>query len=381
MLRPLFVTTLALVLLAACAPLQSRDVFTERRPDPVLDLAAHNAPVEWWYWNGHLEYADGSGSRGFAGAIFQVLLPTDAHFGWLPLQSLLPGGFYFGHFGLLDKERQRFETSEIGSRPQPGSASIVASASTERLDVRLGDWYYRREPDGSYRLKMALAGGRETLELTLLPARPEVVHGPGWSGSLESGRMYYNGNTRLRASGTLGGKRVVGQAWLDHQWGGGVGSGTDAGLGNGLGDGSASIRPRWDWFSLQLDDGRDLMIYQIHTAKGGIADAFISVNDGITTTEYRDFTLRPMRFATMPSGNRYPVAWSLRLGDTLLLIEPLADHQELNTPTTSGLYYYEGAMKVSGTSIGLGYMELTGYAPMKPSPLQNPFAHLEAITK
>lgn len=346
--------------LAACAPARALDPFVERKPDPILDQGAHNAPVEWWYLNGHLETK--SGPKGFAAAIFQVLVPPNAKLGGISAQSIVPGPLFFGHYSMTDKTTGRFEINERSSLPTAAlEIAATGSAARERMDVQLGAWRMARGDDGVYTTKLALKDGG-LLEATLTPERPEVVHGPGWSGSLETGRMYYYSATRLRVTGTLNGEAVTGMAWFDHQWGGGDG------------DGSASTTPRWDWFSLQLADGRDMMVYRVKNAKGQVADEYVSINSGDgQASSSRVFKLRPLSSWKSRTGAEYPVVWALTLENGERFdISAVTNNQEVRSEATAGFSYYEGAVKVTGASTGVGYMELTGYAPV----VNNPFAAL-----
>jgi predicted secreted hydrolase len=349
----------------ACAPARQLEPFTERKPDPIRDSAAHRAPIEWWYLNGDLKTA--SGNKGFAAAIFQVYIPENAAYN---LANLFPNAFYFGHYSIVDKTSGQFESVERSTLPRVNADVFVkdASASTERMDVRLGDWRVTRESDGVYTAKFSL-NGRESIDLRMRPTRPEAIHGPGWSGTRETGRMYYYSATRLEVSGTLNGEAVSGLVWLDHQWGGGE-----------VGDGSASITPRWDWMSLNLEDGRDLMIYRVRTSDGRIADQFASIvaADG-SVTEERDFVMQPWGWWTSKAtGGRYPVRWYVKLKDgTSLTLLPVVDAQEVEARATAGFNYYEGAIKAVGSTRGVGYMELTGYGSSGTNPLQNPFSFLD----
>jgi predicted secreted hydrolase len=369
MQRVLVVLMLALV---ACAPTSVRqlDSFVERKPDPKLDQGAHNAPVEWWYVNGHLETP--SGPKGFAAAIFQVLIPPNLTVNGVSAANLIPGPLYFGHYSTVDKTTGRFQYAELSTLPTatPDIKAHSASASKQQTDVRLGDWRMVRDANDVFNMNFKLSDGTDNLQIRLEPTRPLVVHGPGWSGSRETGRMYYYSATRLRVTGTMNDQPVSGIAWFDHQWGGGFGldaSGVDGG------DGSASLNPRWDWFSLQLEDGRDIMVYRVKNARGGIADEYVSVNtpDGRVTSS-RNFSLRPLSTHKASSGAEYPVLWVLRLesGERFEIVT-LANNQEVRSEATAGFSYYEGAVRVSGPSSGVGYMELTGYGPMRN--LLNPF--------
>ncbi len=349
-------------LLAACAPATPRNLepFVERKPDPVLDQGAHRSPVEWWYLNGHLTTP--SGDKGIAGAIFQAYIPDGTSYN---LAQLYPGAFYFGHFGVLDKTSGKFETAELSSLPRAKADIAVkaASASEERMDVRLGGWRMTREADGTYTAKFDVRG-KSAVDLKLRPTRREAIHGPGWSGTAQTGRMYYYSATRLEVSGTMDGQPVGGIAWFDHQWGGQGG------------DGSSNITPRWDWFSLQLADGRDMMIYRVRNASGGIADQFASiVNPDGSTTEDRNVVMSPWHWWTSAKSNgRYPINWWIKLSDgTSLTVRAAVPDQEVESRATAGFNYYEGAVGVGGSVKGVGYMELTGYTPQT-NPFVNPLS-------
>ncbi len=354
--------TLLLLAFVACAPAAQLETFRERQPDPILDQGAHRAPVEWWYLNGHLSMP--RGQKSFAAAIFQVLIPAEAKLGLFSLQALFPQPFFFGHFSLLDHASGSFRIAEKSTLPRASArvATKVGRAEQNVMDVQLADWRIAREQNASYHFVASLEDGT-ALELNLEPERPEVAHGPGWSGSTALGRMYYYSATRLRATGQLGGEEASGIAWLDHQWGGGDG------------DGGASITPRWDWLSLQLEDGRDLMVYRFRDRLGQPSAPLLSIvePDG-RVHEVTEFVLSPWRFWTAPSGAQYPVAWFLRLPDgTSLTVRAVVDDQEVRAEATAGFSYYEGAVRVTGTSRGVGYMELTGYG-QGVSPFVNPFA-------
>jgi predicted secreted hydrolase len=131
----------------------------------------------------------------------------------------------------------------------------------------------------------------------------------------------------------------------------------------------ASNQVGWNWFSLQLDDGSDLMVFQIRQADGGI-DPFSSgtliAPDGSTRHLSRDdFQITVGATWRSPhSGATYPARWTVRvpIADLTLEIEPYLADQELNV----SYVYWEGAVRVSGERagsnvLGSGYVEMTGY--------------------
>jgi predicted secreted hydrolase len=130
----------------------------------------------------------------------------------------------------------------------------------------------------------------------------------------------------------------------------------------------------WDWFSLQLEDGRDLMLFRLRRADGTLdphSSATLVGTGGETVTLSADeFELVPGRTWTSPeSGGRYPVDWRIRVpGHALdLHVHSALDTQELRTEHSTGVAYWEGAVDAEGRSgdqnvRGTGYLEMTGYA-------------------
>ena len=169
---------------------------------------------------------------------------------------------------------------------------------------------------------------------------------------------YYYSATRLAAEGTVAVEGatydVSGRAWMDREWS------TSA---------LAEDQVGWDWFSLQLDDGRDLMYYQLRTRDGtpdAESDGVLVVADGAKTTLRReDVQLEVLDTWTSPQGGTYPSGWRLQIpAQSLdLTVTPYFEAQELDV----SVRYWEGAVQVTGTAdgkpiAGSGYVELTGYA-------------------
>ena len=120
----------------------------------------------------------------------------------------------------------------------------------------------------------------------------------------------------------------------------------------------------WDWFSLQFDDGHELMYYQLREEDGrpGSASEGVIVGpDGSTQPiDLADVELEVLDTWTSPrSGATYPAAWNLRVPakGIDLTLTPLVADQELPV----SFIYWEGAVRVEGSHSGYGYIELTGY--------------------
>ena len=148
---------------------------------------------------------------------------------------------------------------------------------------------------------------------------------------------------------------VHGTAWLDREWS------TSA---------LADDQVGWDWFALQLSDGRDLMFYQLRRRDGSSdpfsAGALVGA-DGVSARLGADeVEIEVLGFWESPRGDAvYPSRWRLRVPgrDLDLTVSPILSDQELDVT----IRYWEGASAVRGTAgdepvSGVGYVELTGYA-------------------
>jgi len=330
---------------------------TEPRP---FTLPSDHGPhfefqTEWWYFTGSLAAADGR-RFGFQLTFFRRgLTPGPPPEG----PGLRSNQVYFAHFAVTDVAGRRHDAAERFSRGAGG----LAGAAGERFAAWLEDWRADAlAPDGSaVRLVARDAESGLALDREIAATKPLVAHGDrGLSPkSDEPGNAsYYVGYTRMAAQGRIGAggdeARVAGEAWFDHEWS------TSA-----LGPGAVG----WDWFSLQLDDGREVMHFQIRREDGGVDEASsgtLVLADGRTRRLGRaDVAVRVLdQWRSAATGAVYPSRWRLSVpGERLeLLVEPRLADQEMRT----SFVYWEGAVLVSGTAdgrpvAGQGYVELTGY--------------------
>ncbi len=312
--------------------------------------------TEWWYFTGNLEGAGGE-AYGYQLTFFRVGIreaPLEPQNPW-SLRDL-----YLGHFAVTDEDRQTFRYEERVSREGPG----LADASTEGLEVWLFDWSARMEGDA---IRLEAHGTGADLALLLTPRKPVVLHGEGGlsrKGPDPGQASYYASYTDLETQGTIrvaGGPRlsVTGTSWFDQEFGS-----------NQLAEDQAG----WDWFSVHLTDGRDLMIYRLRLKDGTVEPASSGTlvePDGSTRhLTLSSFTLEALDHWESPrTGARYPVRWRLKVPDSSidLTLEPLLLDQELVTEGSTGVVYWEGAVSGTGRSrgepvLGTGYVEMTGYA-------------------
>jgi predicted secreted hydrolase len=309
---------------------------------------------EWWYVTGNLDAPEGR-RFGFQITFFRhglVARPVERPSRWASRDV------YMAHFTLTDVGNQRFRAFERRAR----SALELAGAGLGPFRVWLENWRLEAVRGDDWPWRLDLREGDHALKLTLTPAKPMVLEGQdGLSQkSREPGNAsYYYSGTRLRAEGrlTFAGATLpaTGLAWLDREWS------TSA---------LADYQAGWDWFSLQLDDGTELMYYQMRHKKGGIdplsSGAWIDGEGRKTALAREDVELVRLSTWQAPGGVAYPARWRLSIKPLRksYLIQPVVADQELRLTSAR---YWEGAVDVTDADhperrLGRGYMELTGYA-------------------
>ncbi len=310
--------------------------------------------TEWWYYTGNLADADGR-RFGYQFTIFRrALTPesetTDSE--WRTNQV------YLAHFTVTDVEGEQFYHDERYSR---GGADIAGATVDPAYRVWVEDWEIAAQNADATALTIRADSGEVSVDFTLDQAKPPALQGDnGLSPKSEEpgNASYYYSLPLLETAGTLtiGGESyaITGTTWMDHEFS------TSALGGDALG---------WDWFGLQLDDNRQLMLGQIRLVDGDREPAFgglLIEEDGSTRhLSAQDFTIESTATWTSPhSGATYPAGWEIAIDtgsdDPLnITLTPLLADQELLADVS---VYWEGAVRISGDATGYGYAELTGYA-------------------
>ena len=306
--------------------------------------------TEWWYYTGNLTTAAGR-HVGFQLTIFRVALaPVEQPraSAWATRQ------LYVGHFAVTDTAGGRFHAARRTSRAALG----LAGAQTAPFRVWVEDW--SADGDGEA-TRLRAAEGDVAIDLTLLPGKAPVLHGErGLSrkGPEPGNASFYYSFTRMPARGVvrLGTETlaVSGEAWMDREW-------STSALG--------PLIEGWDWFAIQLEDRRELMVYLLRRRDGTVdpfsAGSLVTADGYVHRLEAADVRIETLAHWTSPrSGVRYPARWRLRVPSAALelTLEPRLAPQELLV----GTRYWEGAVSVTGVSAGQptagqGYVELVGY--------------------
>ncbi|MCW8906685.1 MAG: carotenoid 1,2-hydratase [Sedimenticola sp.] len=304
---------------------------------------------EWWYFTGNLE--SGEGRRfGYQVTFFRFSLqpPTDDS----PPSAWAGNPVWMAHVALTDAEGGGHLAQERLIRSGPGLAGV----EVEPLRVWLQDWQLRAGDTGfPWQLDIDAAGF--SLKLELQPGVGVVLQGDqglSQKSAQPGNASYYYSLPRMQSTGSISvaGKthRVSGLSWFDREWG------TSA---------LAPDQAGWDWFSLQFNNGESLMFYHLRQQNGESdphsAGSLVGANGVTQPLGLDDVELTPLDWWDGPNGNRYPVAWSLRLKrqQRALIVRAILPDQEMDL----SVRYWEGAVDVveNGLPVGRGYMELTGY--------------------
>ncbi len=325
------------------------------------DHGAHDDfQTEWWYYTGNVTTESGR-HFGYQFTIFRRALVPGAQ---TSDASLATRQLYFAHFAVTDTRANTHREFQRFSRGAGG----LAGTRADPFRVFIEDWSAdaiaspRRSGSEAASVRIVAKSEGYAIDLALDSAKPMVRHGDrGLSQkSPEPGNAsYYYSYTRMDTRGALttpdGSYAVSGQSWMDHEWSTSV-----------LGAGTRG----WDWFSLQLSDGSDLMYFRLWQTDGsdGVSSGgtWVLSNGETRPLTRADVAITPVDTWRSPAnGASYPSGWRIRipsLGVDVVATPRLRD-QEMNLSST----YWEGAVSVTGvaggiSATGVGFVELTGYA-------------------
>jgi predicted secreted hydrolase len=355
----------ALVLALAVAPWkEATPGYTFAFP---RDHASHpDYKIEWWYYTGNVSAKDGR-RFGYQVTFFRVGVDAaPANPSRWAIRDL-----FMTHLAVSDPKGRRYRYAEKLTRGGPG----LAGADVDRYHVWNEDWTASLDDNGRHVLhaagptdpstRSARSGQGAGIDLVLDPGKPPAtngINGISQKGAEVGNASHYYSMTRMPTRGaiTVDGERVdvSGLTWMDHEFG------------------TSFLEPGqrgWDWLSIQLADGRDLMLYQLRRSDGSrdprSSGTLIAADGRTTHLSAADFSLTPgRRTFHADNGAIYPIEWAIAIPSQtidLLITTPL-DNQELDLGRSTGVAYWEGAIDVTGRSAGQdvkgrGYLEMTGY--------------------
>lgn len=319
--------------------------------------------VEWWYITGHLTATNGA-EYGFQATFFRRSMVPPGSTNTALSTAFGNEQIYLAHMALVDKKTGEFRYQERLNRN-----GFDAGADTNTLSVHNGNWSLRLNPgtNGSpenFALNASI-GGNISFALNFSPKKPMVIFGTNGvsrKAAEVSASSHYLTYPRLAASGTLSPNEtrlaVTGEAWMDHEF-------SSSQLGAG--------QVGWDWLSLQLNDGRELMAYRMRRQDQATDPfstvAWVDAQSKVHHVGPDQFKWTVLKTWRSKSGATYPSVVQLEARNPatgqmeIFIIEPCVADQEL-AGKVGGVRYWEGACRVLDAKqkeIGRAYMELTGY--------------------
>ncbi len=301
---------------------------------PDDDAFLPSQDVQWWYWTGHLEAEDGR-RFGFEVVFFSFdsFLFMRDQLTQVAITDVADDSFHFGEhlkFHLPARTSKRFELAA-------GRHDIITAVGDDRVD-RL-----HSEVDGY------------VLDLEMEARKPAALHYGGDAHPYRfGGYTYYYSRVSMKTRGTIsvGGKtyQVTGSSWFDRQYG----------------QLFQAIVKGWQWFAIELDDNRQIMLYDI-LGKSNRVERSGSITDADGNTRPiagHQFQVKVLGHWKSPhTGCVYPSGWRVTVEGETFEVQPLVKDQELGARHGfwPGPEYWEGAASVGGGSAGKAYVELNGF--------------------
>jgi len=330
------------------------------------DFGAHlGTRLEWWYVTGALRSPPHPDTRyGFQITFFRSRTGlTDRPAG--EGSRLRARHLLFAHAALTDVSSGKLLHAERLAR-WGGEVSSVAAAGARVDDtgVHIGRWHLRRQGameasiyEGDWQDDDAGFG----LQLQMQTTQPLLLQGdrgysrksprPGHaSGYYSQPQLQVTGHLRLQGRALP----VLGTAWLDHEWS------------------RALLDPEavgWDWMGMNLDDGSALTVFRLRRSDGSAlwaGGSWRPRGQAVRPFAPEEVQMQPGRTWRSPATDAvYPVEWTIQTPAGLYGVRSMADAQELDNRQRTGTVYWEGISSLhdrQGRRIGVGYLEMTGYA-------------------
>ena len=315
--------------------------------------------IEWWYMTANLKDQQGQ-DWGLQWTLFRQSLSPDANLeGWDSDQ------IWMAHAAVTTPDKHFF--AQRFSRGGIDQAGVNQLTGSNGFDAWIDDWRWQSASDTLFPSTLEFNARDHKVSLELNSKDDWVLNGDaGFSQkSVQGQASYYYSQPNITVKGTVKTEDktipLSGNAWSDREW---------------SSQALAQNQKGWDWFSLHLDDGNKLMVYQLRhdTGNDWISGSWISAEGEVTPLGKGDIELNSSSESQITSNNNrsitLPLDWTISVSTSnlpalnrSLTIKPLYDEQWLST----SFPYWEGVVLVSddkGQSVGKGYMELTGYQPV-----------------
>ena len=336
-----------LLLLSCSKPFVTKfDVPKKAANLPYEEIKHPKNSLEWWYLTGFLE--DNKG-------------------------NLYGVEYVFFHFYTYDKLSRVMVNAAI-SVPKDSTfyydyaIRLTKNHLNDTLPLNFKmDNYVLQGALGNYDLQVTMKKHPVSFNLSTTATQAPILHN-------DSGYVFY-GNladagyysfSRLQTRGEIIIQNdtipVKGLLWYDRQWN----------------CGSVSpMKISWDWLSVHLDDGSDLMLYQVHNPKTNTTvygGTFKDSLQNVISIPNSAIRMEPKAFWKSPKTNKqYPMIWDIQIDNlnAQIQLQSLFPNQELTIQQgVQKLSYWEGMCKVNGTIKGKNvkgnaYLEMTNKKKQK----------------
>lgn len=315
---------------------------------PIDHLPHKNFRIEWWYVTANLLDTEGQ-SYGVHWTLFRSSMSA------LPdPDSWASSQVWMAHAALSTPDGHVYE--ERFARGGIDQAN-VSWAENNRFNAFMDDWSLTGETRDLLPATLLFTVGGYSVNLSLTAKTPWVLQGDqGYSvKSAEGQSSYYYSQPHIAVGGKITRAEetpitVQGKGWLDREW---------------SSQPLAKNQPGWDWFSLHLDDGNALMVYRLRQRDGNhwISGSWVTPNGKATTLRKGDILITPIGTQSVATGAEttrdLPLRWRIELPEKAMAwtVTPQSANQWLDT----AFPYWEGPVDVTGSTEGVGFMELTGY--------------------
>ncbi len=316
------------------------------------DHGAHpETRTEWWYLTGLLGAGGQNPLYGFQLTFFRVKGPAAAdHPSRFAARQLL-----LAHAAVSDLAERRLLHRQRIARIGFG----LAEADSNDCSLLLRDWSLQRSAAG---YAASMNSPEFSFKLQLQARQPLLLQGEqGLSRKGPQQTSFYTSEVQLQtqASLTIKGRqlRLQGLSWLDHEWSDGL-----------LGPPGADQAAGWDWLGINLFDGGALTVFRLRRKDGSLlwrGGSWRRADGSMLNFAPADVGMQPLRHWRSAEGAAYPVGWALQTPAGRMQLKALFDAQEIDARLSTGMRYWEGAAELlapDGKRLGLGYLELTGYA-------------------
>lgn len=313
------------------------------------DHGSHPAfRIEWWYITGWVNTREGE-ELGLQITFFR----SRPGIGETNPSRFAPRQLLFAHAALSDARIGRLLHDQRAAREGFG----LAAASERDTDVKIDDWRLARSGEA---YEARIVGRDFGYALRFAPTQGLLLQGEqGYSRKGPQARQasYYYSRPHLEVTGSITrqdkkAELASGRAWLDHEWSSEVMAAETAG---------------WDWVGLNLADGGALMAFRMRDKNLGTywtGGTHRDADGRVRVFRPEEIAFDPLRRWRSPRTQaEYPVSMRIKAGEMELTLEPSMDDQELDSRSSTGVIYWEGAVRArdGGRLAGQGYLELTGY--------------------